>query len=783
MKRMAQQQLYRSLALVLAGAGLGIQGLHAQDTSSPPSSASSPGTSSASTSGSPKATNPTTKPTELQAVVVTATKREESVEKIPATINAITADDLDKRGTQNINDIVKLVPGISVTSAGNGDQRITVRGISSEANTNPTTGLLFDDLSLTDYYAPRLSVDPNPFDMQDVEVLKGPQGTLYGAAALNGAVRYVPNQPEFGQWGGKYYLQYGAVDGGSNAFGGGAALNLPLDKSNRLALRVVAYDQALPGYIDNTQLNRKDSERGRQTGGRAILAWKPIDPLNIQLMFANQENKRDDDGLADNRNGDLVNSVSPRLSPNSQRFNLASLKVDYDFGKFKLISESGYVRKDLDQVNEGSNAVVAGGIYPIANTIDQSRSSTASQEIRLVSNNPDSPWNWVAGIYGMRQQIRGEDVLALGSPSLPVPTTVGLLNQVLPDLGNAWYLFGQPDYVNIQMNIKVREEAAFFDVSRDLGDGFNFGLGGRFYRAFSGGWVNNTGLLVDISGHPQGLLNQGTVHNDGFNPKAALSWNINDNAMLYTSVSKGYRVGGLQWGTAGLFSVAPVPNQFKTDTIWNYEFGLRSQWLDRTLSFDATAFYENWKNPQVLVFVADGLSSYIDNVGRVVSKGVELSSAYLPRSVPGLSFHLSATYDSARTKQPFEVSTGQIEPSGTPWPLSPKWQTAATADYQHSLGSSWYIGGYLSQAFIGRTSYGINQPDSIYGYSEYDAQIRLGTSSLPTYPEFSLTVTNLTNKHGITSSYSGFADVGGVPWHDVNYMQPRTFMLRVTGSF
>lgn len=137
MKRMAQRQLYRSLTLVLAGVGLGIHGLHAQDTSS----TSSPSASTAPTSGAPKATNPNAKPTELQAVVVTATKREQSVEKIPATINAITAEELDKRGTQNINDLVKLVPGISVTSAGDGDQRITVRGISSEANTNPTTGL------------------------------------------------------------------------------------------------------------------------------------------------------------------------------------------------------------------------------------------------------------------------------------------------------------------------------------------------------------------------------------------------------------------------------------------------------------------------------------------------------------------------------------------------------------------------------------------------------------------------------------------------------------------
>ncbi|MBN8886769.1 MAG: TonB-dependent receptor [Rudaea sp.] len=722
------------------------------------------------------------KPAALESVVVTATKRAQSVESIPGSIAVITGSELEKRGAQNLANIVELVPGVNLTSPASNAARITIRGISGEANTNPTAGILFDDISFLDSYVPHVTLDPNPFDMENVEVLKGPQGTLFGASALNGAIRYVPVAPDFGALEGKYYVQGGSVSHGNNPWGAGAMINVPLT-SDTLALRVVAYDSGTPGWIDNVLRGDKDGNRGHQSGQRAILAWKPNEALQVQLTYATQRTTQHDIGEANNRDGVLANDDHLRQSPWSGNYDLTSLKVQYDFGAFDFVSSTGYVWKDYRSFIEGTGQQIPGGGYPLVATTYHDTSNSWSQELRLVSkDDADSNWRWVGGVFASHQSISQRDAYPLGDPSLSPLTAASLLDRILlPGAGAAWLALGQPPYEKLDLDVQVKELAAFFDVTRKFGDSWEASIGGRLYRTSSGGTADNTGLLLALTGSPNGRYIDQTVKDSGFDPKVSLQWHVTDSAMLYGAVSKGYRVGGVQWGVSGLFTTMQAPPTFKTDTIWNYEIGLRSRWLDNTLQVDATAFYEKWNNPQVLVFTEGGLGSYIDNVGGVTSKGVETSLQYLFPQVSGLKFRFAATYNLAKTTSDFvtAVSTQPLVPKGTAWPLSPKWQGAATLDYQRSMGS-WYWGGYLTDAYIGRATYGINQPDTVFGYSEVDAQLRVGFSTLPTSPEISLSLNNAFDRRGITTAYSGGP---AYPWHEVTYIQPRTWMLRLSGSY
>jgi len=722
--------------------------------------------------------------TTVEAVVVTATKRAKSVETIPASISAISGAELAERGTQNLADIVELTPGVNLTTPADNADRMSIRGIAAEANTNPTTGILYGDISLEDAYVPHFTLDPNPFDMQDVEVLKGPQGTLFGASALNGAVRYVPQGPDLASFGGKFYAQGSSVSEGGDGGSVGGVLNLPIVK-DQLALRIVADDSALPGWIDNLRTGAKNSNHGSQNGERVILEWKPFDRLDGTLTYNRQAMSFADIPDADNLNGQLSADDRPRASPWHDAYDLVSLRMNYDAGPFTIVSDSGYVHKSYFEFGEGSGQAVPGGAYPLINTLSNQYSESYSQELRLVSNDtPDSRWSWLVGAFASRQDIQQAGAYQLGSPSLSPQFTATLLNGIAPDFGDLWLALGQPDYQDGQINVSVKEVAGFFNVTRKLGDGIELTLGGRLYQTSSGGQVDNSGLELDYNGLittgvPTGnqVLDK-TVNDSGFNPSASLTWRANSDVMLYAAVSRGYRIGGVQWGISGLLASAPAPSTFKTDTIWNYETGLRARLFDNTLQFDLTGFYERWTDPQVLVFIAGGAEgAYIDNVGGVDSEGVETALQYHAPFAPGLTLKTSATYDDAYTTTDFTTAVGGNGlPKGSAWPLSPKWQTAATVSYDHSLGS-WAWGAYVTDAYISHAIYGISQPNVVFGYNQVDAQIHVRAPDLPLKPELALTVSNLFDTRGITTSYSGSF------WNEVTYIQPRTFTLRISGSF
>ncbi|HEY3655309.1 MAG TPA: TonB-dependent receptor [Steroidobacteraceae bacterium] len=717
---------------------------------------------------------------EIPEIVVTATLRAENLRDIPASITAITGAELERRNVQNIEDIAKLTPGVTFTQPADGALRISMRGISADPNTNPTTGVLFGDVSFTDGYLPRVTLNPNPFDLKDVEVLKGPQGTLYGAGSLNGAIRYVPEEPRFGQWETKYFAQYMGMSGDSNGQSVGGAFNVPF--GDVLALRVVAVERKDPGYVDNRLTGQNNINSLDQDSVRAILAFRPVENFQATLTYAWQQLQIDDAATTDNRDGSLTVSNHPRSSPSEQKYSFIELKTLWDLDWATFVFEGAYIRKsywDYVDASSRANEPPPAPQLPVEAHPDNGNSRTVSEELRLTSNDaPGNIWKWVTGAYASRESTAFSLRDIWGSPNVSPFTTAAIQdpNYAPIPLGSLWALTGQPDILDLDTDVIVKELAWFGNIAWRFAPNWDLSAGGRFYRTSSGGTSTKTGLLVGLLGFPNAkqTIND-TIVEQGFDPKASLTWHATDNIMTYAAISKGFRVGGVQPYFTSPGSTIPAPNTFKSDSLWNYEIGTRTQWLQNTLHIDVTAFYERWKDPQVFVLPPGQLIPYLDNVGGVNSEGGDVALQYL-LPIPGLSFKASAAYTHAVTTQALLLSNGTTAPSGSDWPATPKWQTSATLAYERNVGQ-WNLGSFLTHSYISRSIYALSQPDAIYGYYTLDAQLSVGNQSIKWLPDVSFIVNNLSDQRGITNAFSG------TRYNDVTYIPPRTFFVRVSGHF
>ncbi|PTU30891.1 TonB-dependent receptor [Stenotrophobium rhamnosiphilum] len=711
---------------------------------------------------------------QLEEIVVTATKREESLRDIPQSITALSGGELEKSGAQGIDDVVKKVPGVNIASE-NGYTRITVRGIASVNSTSSTTGILFGNVSFADQYVPVVALDQQLFDLRSIEVLKGPQGTLFGASALNGAIRYVPEPAALGVFSTKYFAQYVSVSQGGAEPIFGAAVNVPVGET--AAIRLTAFDRKSPGYIDNLQLNIKDANRLKQRGARVMANWQPNEDWSVALTGAMQNTSIYDIALTDGVNGNLSSNNRPRRSPQDDNYKMAGLTVSHTIDWAQLVSESAFVHKDSVHFYENSRNAIPNTSVALLGIGGGGVSNTYSQELRLVSpTDSDSAWRWIGGVFGSRQHLNTIVDLQAGNALIPPELNNQLIQTLLNALGASGIINadGNVSLLGLAPDVTVQELALFGEVTRKLGESWELTLGGRLYRTRSFGTSTQTGLIFTALNMSPKSYKTGGVQEQAFNPKASLTWHISDDTMSYATVSKGYRVGGLQPGITLPISATQAPAAFKSDIIWSYEAGVRAEWLDNTLSTDLTAFYIDWQDPQV--FQADSTTSlqYLDNVGAVKSTGLDFSLRWItPFEVMLTS---SVAYAKTVTTEPFQTGSGNVAAPGSPWPYAPKWQTATSISYPLSL-DEWTITTSVTHTYMGTAANDLNNQKPIFNYQLLDAQIGILSTAHTWIPEFNLTVNNLLDKRGLTTRIpQGSSTDGG-------YTQPRTVILRLSGSF
>lgn len=725
-------------------------------------------------------------PVKLDEVVVTVTKRAQAVRNIPSSIEVLKGEKLEKLGIRKLKDIFALVPGVNMQDEIGGLQRkISVRGAGPDTGTNQTVGSVFGDIPISDPYGSATIVDPNPWDMSTVEILKGPQGSLFGATSLAGLIRYVPNYPKLGEWEGKSFYEYAMQERGSSEPSLGAAVNVPVGDS--LAFRASGIFQKTPGLIDsnNPARQQEDVDTGQSWNGRVMGLWQPTEKFTVNAWYTQEERRKDDLSIVTFADASFAREDAPTASPIINGYRLGTLDLRYAFDWATLVSLTGHQQKEADTDIDTSYLVqpLARAGVSFLRTVQRVQTEGLLQELRLVSPD-DRRFTWVAGAYYSRfnASIRGR--LLVANPALtPVLSAIPLdqlgallplplLSTVLPLIGTDGVAASDNGYDPL----KAEERALYGEANYDFTDEFRLTLGSRLYRTSVNGVMIARGATASNNGASPGTSEK------GWSPKAALTYRPSRDLMLYGTVSRGFQFGGFNLPT---LPRPDVPLSFKSSSLWNYELGFRSDWFQRKLRFDITAFFLDWKNPQISQKTDDGVGLYVDNVGGSHNIGFEGTFRW-KTPLRGLTVEQTAAYIEARTSTPFTDSSGNEIPEGTTFPSSPFVQAVTTLSYSRELG------GFLGQIALinshqGKSYTNIAHTTAVGDYNLLGATVSLGRNELPG-ATLSVSVNNILNAEELAAGF-GPAPGESAPLNttvaDSSYVYtpPRSVVLRLALEF
>lgn len=710
----------------------------------------------------------------IAEVVVTATKRAQLARDIPSSMAVLQGEKLEQLGIRKVKDIIALVPGVNMQDEIAGIQRkISVRGVGPDTGTNQTVGSVLGDIPISDPYGSATIADPNPWDMKTVEVLKGPQGTLFGATSLAGLIRYVPNAPELNRWQGKAFYDYTMLDRGGNAPSYGGAINIPIGES--IAVRASGIYQDIPGVLNsrNPARNEDDIDSGKSWAGRVMALWQVTDRLTVNLLAAKERRHSDDLGITTFADGTYTRDDAPTASPSDNGYRLASLDLRYAFDWATLVSLTGYQKKssmnDIDSSNLAVPLARAGISFLRADRDVHTRG--VIQELRLVSADDGSRFSWlIGGFYSSyRADIRAK--LFIPTPDVLDQLTALLPLPILQQLTANGLTLSDSRYDPLD----ATERALFGEANYDFTKSLRLTLGSRLYRTQVEGTLESSGLSGANNGAEPGSTEK------GWSPKVALTYKPTHDVMFYGTVSRGFQFGGFNLPTV---QTTQVPLSFKSSTLWNYEIGMRTDWFHRKLRFDITGFVLDWTNPQVNQ--TQGVNSFVDNVGSTRSLGVETTIRWLT-PIKGLSIEQSASYIEARTAETFDDVSGAQVPEGTLMPSSPRVQSVTT------LGFTQPFGAYLTQtslinSFRSKSWTDITHNTEIDAYSLLSLNFNITRTDLSWTPSLTLSVDNLTNEQNVVA---GFSPSPGVEQtldsilgnSSYVYMRPRSIVVRLSADF
>ncbi len=665
--------------------------------------------------------------------MVTASKREQSVRDLAFSIDAFSGDALIEKGATGLEEILKFSPGVTVATGTDGETaQISFRGILSESGSNyfgRTFGLFYGDVSLVNPTFRGSQPNIDPWDMATVEVLKGPQGTLFGGGALSGAVRYVPNKPEFEAFSGAAsmaYMRSGHSDDSGHAQH--VALNLPV--SERFAVRVAGGLQSRPGYLDDLYAGRDDVNRSDRVSGRILARWEPSDRWALNLQVMRRRFTQDDGSVADNR--ERPETDEKRLPDYTKgEVQILTADLEYDLGWGSVRGLFSQLDKTHDYFGDATAALslqdTDARVYQALDT----ESSQPSFELRLVSNAPTpggallGGWDYILGAY----LVRSDQLLEIFIDT-PEPTSETGPLSIVPLDGES--TSQRPGTLYSYAHADAVEQALFFDLSRRLTESLKLSFGARWFKQES------DALMYDEAGGEEIDRTAATPKDSGLSPKLGVIWDVTKQVSLVSSAARGFRYGGVNVLPAS----SSAPRTYDSDFLWNYELGVRTQWLDYRLKVDLTGFYIDWTDLQISQVTEDELFVYVANVGAARSQGAELS---IRASLPwGLTFQSGGAYTDARTAVDFESDKGTV-PAGSRLPASPFYSAYA------SLNSTWQLGraalkGGIDAAWQGSAYSSLQKTYILPGYNTLGLSLSAAWESLPMAPELRLNVTNLTNK-------------------------------------
>jgi iron complex outermembrane recepter protein len=703
-------------------------------------------------------------PTTIQEIIVTAQKREERLVDVPSSVTALKGDALIERGALRFEDYQAYVPGLSTISLAPGYNQIQIRGVSTGINQlSSTVGTYFDDAptnsSTANGLGNRLTPDPDLLDVARIEVLRGPQGTLYGANALGGVVRYVLEQPSLTQTSGRLQAGVSSVAHGDVGYLTRGAYGAPIIE-DKLGVRLSAFYSDDPGYIDNVTSGRDNVNKSTNYGGRLALLWQAAP--NVSASWSSLYQRRKNHGLAAETN------VTPSMDPTDGEYNQAvatdeftktsyqlhSLTLNVDLGFADLISATSFGRQKTDLASDvtplyGTLLGLPGASLPFSNDVDK-----FTQEVRLVSPN-HGVFEYIVGAYYTKEDVSNRTgATAFLAPGVPAPAP---LNPLLA----------------ATIDSRYEEIAGFASGTINFSDRFNIQIGGRYsHNEQKFREVLDGALVGPLAGMAFSGKSDENAETFAISPQYRVAPGVN----VYGRVASGFRPGGTNLvppGGAGI-----VKSTYDSDTLVNYEAGVKADLLDRRLNLALAAFRINWKDIQTTANA--GGFNYLVNGGRARSEGVESEAHW---SDGGLTLGGNLSYIKATTRDPIAQVGAQ---AGDDLPYSPRWSGAFTVDYAFPLSADWAasIGGSVRHTGKRQAYYSLTTASNP-GDLELGAMTTLDLRAGVTHGRYALNifVQNVTDERDIVSAQTEAANPFTGQGARATIARPRTVGLTLEAGF
>jgi iron complex outermembrane recepter protein len=650
-----------------------------------------------------------------QEIVVTATKRETSLLEVPFSINAQTEAMIQRSGANTIEDLSRNVAGLAIQNLGPGQSQVSVRGVSAgqivrdQPGVKEQVGVYLDEsvISLS-LFTPDIDL----YDLNRVETLRGPQGTLFGSGSVGGTIRYITNQPNLNRVEGSLEANINMLAGGDIGGHLKGMINAPLTQG--VGLRVVGYYTQYGGFVDALgPAGGENVNDGHRAGGRISLALEPGPGIRItprilyQEIRANGFNRQEVYNLYANpfTNPATVYDERQQYLLLRESFSdntlLADLNVSIDIGNdLTLTSVSTYINRDI-VVSRDASALTGSVTVDLAyapaavllpsNLVDTTDLETYAQEVRM-SSDSDGPFNFVMGVFYSNTK-------RLYSQRLPTPGYDAFTDARFGAGTSAAVANGFPlnSPYNADLPYDIEQLAGFGEGTWDITDQLHLTAGGRFYDFSETRQFNSGGLFSN------GDNNVDETSSSGFSPRAILTYEAADNVRVNAQASKGFRLGGVNdplniplcTGGANGIDAQTYGNRpnYEDETLWNYELGVRGQ--RRGLNFAAAAFYTDISNLQVTADAGSCSSRVVFNVPKAHTMGIEAELSISP--TPGLNLSINGSVLEAKFDSDVTTTAGVVIAGirdGNRLPTVPNFQLSANASYSFPVATD-------AEAYVG----------------------------------------------------------------------------------
>jgi iron complex outermembrane recepter protein len=687
--------------------------------------------------------------TGISEIIVTAQKREERLQDVPIPVTALSADQLVAANQLRIEDYYSSVPGLNFVESSSGSaQLLSIRGITT-GFANPTTGVTVDDVpfgSSTGQGGSQVVPDIDPGDLARIEVLRGPQGTLYGASSMGGLLKFVTVNPSTDSLSGQVQAGLSGVENsdgiGYNVRG---SANVPL--SDTMAVRISAFHREDPGYIDNPVIPVNGINEAKVNGGRLAGLWRPSGDFSIKVSALLQDTKGGGSSDVDvlPSLGDLQQNYPRNVGEYERKLQAYSATLTGKLGAAELVAVTGYnVNAFTDSVDYSS---ILGGATPL---YEDNRTKKLSQEIRL-SMPIGQRIDWLVGAFYTHENSQFVQS-AMGEN----PATGALLGTLL----------------NINFPSTFEEYAAFTDLTFHFTDRFNVQLGGRESEIRQASdQQSETGSLL---GGTTILTPQANSRANAFTYLVTPQFKVSSDVMAYIRLASGYRAGGPNAAVG-----VGVPPQYNPDKTENYEIGLKADFLEHKLSIDASLYYIDWKNIQLTLLDQSVHLNYTGNGAGAKSQGAEFSVESRP--LTGLKIGAWVSFDQAVLTQDLPsqntATTTVYGVDGDRLPLSSRFSGNISLQQDFPLTNLMhgFVGGAVS--YVGNRE-GTFQPTPVrQNYPAY-AKTDLRAGVVCQFLTVNLYANNITDRRGVLAG-----GLGTIPDYAFTFIQPRTVGLNAIARF